>query len=505
MTSARIARARSATVIGVDAHEVVIECVRTRGLPALRIVGLPDAAVREAGDRVRTAVQQCGLDWPRDRIVLNLAPADLPKGGSAFDLAIACAVLAASGQVPADALDGVVLVGELGLDASVQPAATALTVARGLARSTASTPTRLLVATQTAHQLGCIDRVDAVGVDHLREVVELLRGARVRRPVKRHPPRRRVGDDDLADVRGQPVARRAIEIAAAGGHHVLLSGPNGTGKSMLARRVRGLLPDLDDAAAVDVAAIRAAAGLANSTDTIDVTPPLREVHPPTTAAALVGGGSGIPQPGDMTLAHHGVLVLDELGEFRRAVLDTLRQPLETAQVHLGRGRHHVTYACRVLLAATTNRCPCGRRGDPARACRCRPDELERYRSRLSEPLRDRIDLHVDVQPVDLSAHTSDGEPTAVVAARVAVAREHAAQRWGRGRLVRDATRDELSRAVGQHARARAQHAAKALGLSARGLDRIVRVARTIADVEGESTVGPTHVDEAVHYRAFGAM
>jgi magnesium chelatase family protein len=494
-----MATVRGVALVGLEAREVRVECALGPGLPGLRLVGLPDAAVRESAERVRTALDRHGLSWPRERTVVNLAPADLPKQGSGLDLAIAAAVLAATGQLPVAALEGLWALGELGLDGSLRAVPGVLPSAVGARDGGAR---RLLVPEAAGAEAALADGLEVVRAADLGEVVAVLRREEPPRVASPALPEVSPSGLDLEDVRGQALGRRAVELAAAGGHHLLLAGPPGCGKTMLARRLHGLLPALEIPQALEVAAVHSLAGERAPDAPLSTTPPLREPHHSVSAAGLIGGGSGVPRPGELALAHRGVLVLDELLETPRWVLDALREPLERGEIRLTRALGTVRFPSSVLLVAATNPCPCGNLGSPTRACTCRPDRIERYRARLSGPLLDRLDLQVELRPVEHDQLTGppDGEPTKIVAARVASARTAAAARWGPGACSRDATAAQLRQGSRRAALTALARSVEGLGMSARAFDRCLRVARTAADLDGADLVGVEHVEEAVAYR-----
>ncbi len=501
--AAPVARAGAVALTGLEGQLVHAEAATASGLPQIRIVGLPDAAVREASDRVRLGCQRSGFSLPECKVVVNLAPGGIRKAGPGFDLPVALAVLGAAGHLRPDDLVGVVAVGEVGLDGRLRATAGTLPAA-AVARDHGAG--LFLVPVEAAPEAALVDGLEVVPVATVREAVAVLSGA-TERPARPRPPepvQRHV--EDLADVRGQALARRGIEIAAAGGHHVLMMGPPGCGKSMLARRLPGVLPGLTTAEALEVAAVRSIVG-AVATD-LDLRPPFRSPHHATSTAGLIGGGSGVARPGELSRAHRGVLFLDEVLETPRSTLDALREPLERGEVVLVRSQSRVTYPARVQLVAAANPCPCGHAGASRRPCRCRPDQVARYRGRLSGPLLDRIDLHLELEPVseDVLVGPSDGEASADVAARVRRARDTAATRWAAAdvpadrRLNRDVDAARLRHTVSATAQRRLARAVQTLGWSARTFDRCLRVARTIADLAAADVAGPDHVDEAIAYR-----
>jgi magnesium chelatase family protein len=484
------------TLAGVEPLAIRVECAVSHGLPGLRLVGLPDVAVRESGERVRAAIKRVGLRWPQTRVVVNLAPADVPKNGSGFDLPLALAILAASDQLDAAALPSMWVHGEVGLDGALRGVPGALALAVGARRLGAQ---RLLMPRDGSGVTRAVEGLEVWPADDLGEALALVSGRAQPREVAPPPvPQVRDRIPDLADVRGQPIARRAVEVAAAGGHHLLLVGPPGCGKSMLAARLPGLLPDLSPAQALEVATLHAVAGLVHAPDP---RPPVRTPQVGISSAALVGGGSGVLRPGEISLAHHGVLVMDELLETPRPVLDALRQPLEQGIVIVDRARGRATFPARVQLVATTNPCPCGLLGHPRRACTCPPDRAQRYRSRLSGPLLDRIDVQLAMRPVPRERLTgpSDAESSRDVARRIVVARARAHRRQGAA-LNREVDLAPLQSSTPPSALRLLADGLDMLGVSARAFERCLRVARTVADLADEETIAEEHIAEAMALR-----
>lgn len=496
-----VARAFTVAFEGIEARLVEVQCAVTPGLPAFSIVGLPDKAVSEARDRVRTALNAMSIALPAKRVTVNLSPADLPKEGAHFDLPIALALLAALEILPREELAETLSLGEMSLDGTLHAVAGALPAALA-----AGAENRALICPRACGaEAAWVGDVRVLAAGTLAEVVRHFTG---QAPLPDAHPGEVTADaalGDLIDVKGQERAKRALEIAAAGRHHLLMTGTPGAGKSMLAARLPGILPPLAAAEALETSMIHSLAGLMDEGG-ISRTRPFRRPHHTASIASIVGGGRGA-KPGEISLAHNGVLFLDELPEFPRAVLETLRQPVETGDVVVSRANAHVRYPARFLLIAAANPCKCGYLSDPARACSRAPNCGEDYLGRISGPLMDRFDLRIDVPPVafrDLDLPPS-GDPSAAVAARVAAARGMQTARYAGHEGVRvnaDAEGTLLEAVASPDAEGRAllARAAERFGLTARGYHRVLRVARTIADLAGAETVARDHVAEALGYR-----
>ena len=495
------ARAHTVAFEGVEARAVEVQCAITAGLPGFSIVGLPDKAVREARERVSAALTSLAIALPSRKITVNLSPADLPKEGSHFDLPIALALLAAIGVLPRDAVEGALALGELSLDGSLVSVAGALPAAMAAAAQERA----LICPRDCGGEAAWVGAASVLAAPSLAAVIGHFSGQSPLAPAE--PGEARAPDDlpDLADVRGQERARRALEIAAAGHHHLLLVGPPGAGKSMLAARLPSILPPLTPAEALETSMIHSLAGILDESG-ISRTRPFRAPHHTASMAAIVGGGRGA-RPGEISLAHNGVLFMDEFPEFARPVLETLRQPVETGEVVVARANAHVRYPCRFMLVAAANPCRCGLLAEPARACARAPACGEDYLGRISGPLLDRFDLRLELPPVALGdlASAQSPEPSAPVAARVAAARARQQARLARLDRVRtnaDAEGNLLEKIAAPDAPGRAMlnRLAEKFSLSARGYHRILRVARTIADIEGDDTVSTHHIAEAAAYR-----
>lgn len=504
-----IAQAHAATVLGIEAHSITVEVDVALGLSAFNIVGLPDSTIRESRDRILAALSNCGFPLPPRRIVVNLAPAQLRKVGSGFDLPIAVALLAAMGHCPTDKISNTLFAGELSLEGTVRPVRGLLPMALMARRQGLSS---LVLPAANEPEASVVPEVRRVPITHLRDVIAYLRGEQEFPPTEMDPfsllAEQQVLAEDLQDVKGQEHVKRALEVAAAGSHNLLMLGPPGSGKTMLARRMVGILPPPSFDEALEITQIHSIAGLLPEDRPLLGTRPFRTPHHTISSAGLAGGGS-IPGPGEISLAHNGVLFLDELPEFPRTVLELLRQPLEDRRLTISRAAMALEFPCDFMLLASMNPCPCGFYGNPAgsQPCRCTPLQVQKYRAKISGPLLDRIDLHLQVPVVqarELGEHRS-GESSATVRARVCQARERQAERFQQSPTRNNAnmSRRELEEFASPTPAARIllEQAMQRMQLSARAYDRILKVARTIADLAEASTIDTVHLAEAVQYRS----
>jgi magnesium chelatase family protein len=503
-----LARVRSAAVLGIDAYVVDVETDITNGLPTFATVGLPQGAVKEGRERVCSAIANTGYKFPLKRITVNLAPADVRKEGSAFDLPIAVGILVATEQISAGRLERVVLLGELGLEGAIRPVRGALPVALAARAAGADV---LVLPRENLAEAGVVTGLRVLGASTLAELADFLDETgelpQADVDVSRLFAERARDDVDFAEVKGQPHAKRALEVAAAGAHNLIMVGPPGSGKTMLARRLPSILPRMSLEEALETTKIHSVAGTLPLGESLVARRPFRAPHHTISDAGLIGGGS-YPRPGEVSLAHGGVLFLDELPEFRKNVLEVLRQPLEDGAVTIARAAMSLSYPARFMLAAAMNPCPCGWFGDPQHSCACPPLEVQRYLARVSGPLLDRIDIHLEVPAVKYQALTeaAAGEPSEAIRERVdrarVVQRERFAKRRGIYANAHMAPRDIRAFCrVSDGADALLRTAITRLGLSARGYHRVLKIARTIADLDGAAGLEPTHVSEAVQYRS----
>ena len=499
-----LAKVHSLGLVGLEAIPIEIEVDIGGGLPQFSIVGLPDATVRESRDRVRSALKNTGFLFPAKKITVNLAPAGLKKEGAGLELGIALGMLIAGGMLPQEAVAPYLFVGELALDGRIKEVPGALSMAMAT-----YPPQSLILPHDNASQAAVVDHATVFGVHTLPQVVEFLRGVLTLQPMEvdlktcqvQEPTR----EENFADVVGQFQAKRALEVAAAGGHNLLMVGPPGSGKTMLAQRLTSILPPMSFQECLEASQVHSVAGTMPATSPLLSCRPFRAPHHTISEAGLVGGGT-IPRPGEVSLAHHGVLFLDEALEFKRSLLDSLRQPLENGTVTLTRVQASLTFPAKLMLIVAMNPCPCGYCGDPTHECLCTPHQIRRYRSRLSGPLLDRLDIHIEVPavPVKALSGSSTSENSDQIRHRVLQARQQQLTRYHDERILNNAQLkprhvkkycqlDEAGKTLLDHAVTR-------LGLSARGYGRILRVSRTIADLDASETIHPHHVAEAIQYR-----